>query len=136
MTDQQITAALSTIILEVLSTQDVDVFTENGVEPNFALQTRAFVMFAIEIDRRDKVSLGSAGTGVQRATGGITFGIFDKVGNGTLLCNGVRSALNDALSNRYVNGVIVGDVQKFKPVSFQQWYGNGIQFVFTDDTIH
>lgn len=136
MTDQEITVALSTAVMAVLDTLDVDVFTENGASPNFAEQTRAFVMFGVEIDRRDKVSLARAGSGVERAQGGVTFGIFDRAGNGTATCNTVRQALNDALANRYVGGVIVTNSQKFKPVQFDQWYAVGLQFLFTDDTIN
>lgn len=132
MSRQALIETLSTAVLAALGEQPVDVFTENGPEPDFANQQRAFVVFEIAIDKRSKVGLGDAPS---RLTGAVQFGIFERVGQGTGATIAVQDALDAALSNRYIGAVLVNGSQSFPPQRFGQWNPAGVQYLFTFDDI-
>jgi hypothetical protein len=132
MSRQALIETLSAAVLAALGTQPVDVFTENGPEPDFANQQRAFVVFEIAIDRRLKIGLGEA---PKRLTGAVQFGIFERAGQGTGVTIAVQDALDAALSNRYIGSALVNGSQSFRPAPFSQWNPAGVQYLFSFDDI-
>lgn len=128
-----ITSTLSSALLAAVTGIAVDVFTENGPQPNFATQVNPWLLFEIAIDARSQISMGQPG--VRRARGALQIAVFEKVGDGTGITNDVFDALDQALSNQYLGGAVMGDAQGFKPANFDQWSPLGVQYLFTFDDI-
>jgi hypothetical protein len=133
MSRQQIVETLSAAALATLASLPVDVFTENGPGPDFANQSRAFVVMEIAIDARSKVGLGDA---PGRLTGAIQFGVFEKAGEGTGVTLQVMDALDAALPDRYLGSIYMKGAHTFRAPSFGQWNPAGVQYLFSFDDIH
>jgi hypothetical protein len=131
MSRQLIIETLNAAVYAALDGLPVDTFSENGPQPDFANQSRAFTLHEIAIDARSKVSLGH--DGVKRFRGAIQIGVFEKLGEGTSVTTQVFDALDVALANRNINGVVMGDSRMWPAARFDQWNPSGLQYLFTFD---
>lgn len=131
MSRQQIIETLNAAVYAALDALPVDTFSENGPQPDFANQSRAFTLHEIAIDARSKVSLGRVG--VKRFHGAIQIGVFEKLGEGTSVTTQVFDALDAALANQAVGGAVMGDARTWPAARFDQWNPSGVQYLFTFD---
>lgn len=132
MSRQYVSQTLSQALLDALAALPVDIFTENGEQPNFSTQTRAFVVFEIAFDARDQISLGQS---FGRLSGGLQVGVFEKAGDGGSVTLDVMDALDAALPSRQVGSIVMGRAMNFKPGNVQQWNPRGVQYMFWYDDL-
>jgi hypothetical protein len=135
MSRQYIIETLNSAVLDALGsfTGIVDSFNEEGPQPDLANQSRPWLAFGVVIDGRAQASLAMAGRQVKRFRGGIQVGTFEKVGTGTFQTTAVLDALDLALANRSVGGIIVGDAHSYRPQQYGDWNPSGVQYLFYYD---
>lgn len=128
-----VTSTLATALEAVLADLGLDIFVENGAEPNFAEQSNPWVIYGVVVDSRQAASLGPRG--VKRLRGGLQLAVFQKVGDGTKVSNDALDQIDVAMANKTINGAVMGNAMPFKPPVFGQWSGLGVQYIFTFDDI-
>ena len=110
----------------------VDLFADNGPQPDLGNQDRPFLKIDLTLDLSYPVTIELVPQ--TRFQGSIYLTMYDKVGAGSAVVYAGLDFLTALLKNRVVGVTHLTTPQPLRPVELAGWFGKGIRipFIFTE----